>query len=576
MKAMHAKLLSVLIVAAVLVCLPVAGMAEYADFSAETLAGIGIPRGIAPMLNETAYQMFYLDYDNDGEITVDELNQNVTMTVKAGEGISINEVTGFTSWTDSTDGQEYIDYPAFVYEVTGKQAEGEMIVARMTNTLGATYEHKLTVALKDLVRKSVKVETSPAGKLVENSYGNYDLTVSEGTTITFAPEYETLNGEKADLSYEWWIYSYETGDYTTAKPVSTDSVLTATEPLNNCDYLCMVVSKDDSSLTDQVWIYVTVTPDADPVHELIEYDSAAKVGVIRGIGPFMTEAANALICDYDDDGEITVDELNANIGCSMTVGSNITIIEKVLTFSIYEEDGEVWIDWPYFAYRADNMSADGEKITFVITTTRGDRVEIRWTLDVSPADQVMVDTDYQEGLSQAVVSEPLKQIEGLNTAEKITAEMTIKVMAEASAAGMEVSADNVKVYDVYLTVSTDGGTTWVKADEDNWPASGKVTARLPYPEGTNKNYHFVIAHMFTTDAFGKTPGDIEYPVVRKYDTYLEFDVTGLSPVSIAWSEPAPAATVPSTGDNATPYLWLLGMAMAAVGYIVLNKRRQHN
>lgn len=140
---------------------------------------------------------------------------------------------------------------------------------------------------------------------------------------------------------------------------------------------------------------------------------------------------------------------------------------------------------------------------------------------------------------------------------------------------MEISAKNVEVYDVFLTVSNDGGNSWERADESNWPASGKLTARLPYPEGTNKNYDFVIAHMFTTDAFGKTPGDIEYPVVRKYDTNLEFDVTGLSPVSIAWSEPAPVAAVPTTGDNATPYLWMVGMLVAAAGCaLLISKRRQ--
>ena len=38
----------------------------------------------------------------------------------------------------------------------------------------------------------------------------------------------------------------------------------------------------------------------------------------------------------------------------------------------------------------------------------------------------------------------------------------------------------------------------------------------------------------------------------------------------------PEATPPKTGDNAVPFLWLLGMAVAASGCIALGKRRQHN
>ena len=41
--------------------------------------------------------------------------------------------------------------------------------------------------------------------------------------------------------------------------------------------------------------------------------------------------------------------------------------------------------------------------------------------------------------------------------------------------------------------------------------------------------------------------------------------------------PTVSESVPQTGDNATPYLWMLGMAIAAIGCTVLvGKRRQHN
>ncbi len=118
----------------------------------------------------------------------------------------------------------------------------------------------------------------------------------------------------------------------------------------------------------------------------------------------------------------------------------------------------------------------------------------------------------------------------LNTPTKLETAMKLAVTAVNSA----VPAENIAVYEVSLLVSTNGGATWVPASKDNFPAGG-LTVLLPYPEGTGQNTHdFVVTHMFTTNDFGKTPGETEKPAVIKTAEGIRFTVTGLSPVSVGW------------------------------------------
>ncbi len=72
---------------------------------------------------------------------------------------------------------------------------------------------------------------------------------------------------------------------------------------------------------------------------------------------------------------------------------------------------------------------------------------------------------------------------------------------------------------------------------NKYPSDGKLTVTLPYPDGTGKNTHdFSVAHMFTTSAFGKTPGNIETPAVTKTSSGVQFTVTGLSPIALGWTQ----------------------------------------
>ena len=113
-----------------------------------------------------------------------------------------------------------------------------------------------------------------------------------------------------------------------------------------------------------------------------------------------------------------------------------------------------------------------------------------------------------------------------------------RVLVEAIADGND---SNVVLYNITMMYSEDG-ITWHVADEEHFPESGMLHISLPVPAGTNlKDHDYRVAHMFSKNAFGKTAGDIEYPTVTERkdkagNEYIDFYVTGLSPVMISWNK----------------------------------------
>ena len=122
-----------------------------------------------------------------------------------------------------------------------------------------------------------------------------------------------------------------------------------------------------------------------------------------------------------------------------------------------------------------------------------------------------------------------------------------------------VTAENTELHDVTLLFSEDGGKTWVKATEENFPKDG-ITVTLPYPEGTNAaDYDFVVTHMATVAMNGLGVGEVETPAVTKSEKGLRFTVRSLSPVAVSWSKietggstPAPSTPAPSTSTSSSP------------------------
>ena len=173
------------------------------------------------------------------------------------------------------------------------------------------------------------------------------------------------------------------------------------------------------------------------------------------------------------------------------------------------------------------------------------------------------------------VPDSLKET-GMDTLEKVKDALVKTIITQNG----KIDEKNIAHYDVTLMYSEDGGKTWIKADETHWPASGKIKVTLPYPSGTDKTYTFTVVHMFTSSAFGKTPSDVELPAVTNTDKGIEFEVTGLSPISVGWTAPKATPSTPSTpatGDN-TPVVvltcvMLLSVTMLAVLLIASKKRR---
>ena len=217
----------------------------------------------------------------------------------------------------------------------------------------------------------------------------------------------------------------------------------------------------------------------------------------------------------------------------------------------------------------------------VMTDANGNRTGIAYTSEFSSFIPVVLKADSTVDVETKVEAEklttvPEELVSKYETVEKLEEKM-ITVLNEKSS----ISKENTAVYDVVLMVTFDG-VNYVEADETHWPADGKIHVVLPYPTGTDKSFEFTVAHMFTKNLFGKKAGDIEYPAVTLTDNGIEFDVTGLSPVSLGWKkevkptptpdagisgpvgsavpEPEQAPSVPDTSDDSN----LLGWSFVAI------------
>lgn len=104
---------------------------------------------------------------------------------------------------------------------------------------------------------------------------------------------------------------------------------------------------------------------------------------------------------------------------------------------------------------------------------------------------------------------------------KITAISEVDITNELKKAGIDTVAkieealyaialtDNYKkensiVYDAKLMASFDNGKTFVEATEDNYPAGGKISVTIPYPEGTDATYDFTdLYKLYNTNIYEK-------------------------------------------------------------------------
>ena len=139
--------------------------------------------------------------------------------------------------------------------------------------------------------------------------------------------------------------------------------------------------------------------------------------------------------------------------------------------------------------------------------------------------------------------------------------------------------EGMLLYNLTLMYSEDGGETWIPAEKEHFPKGGKLHVTLPVPAGTDAmTFEYSAAHMFTEDAFGHRPGQIETPAVsvvtgKDGQLMLSFEVTGLSPVMIGWSHLK--LNLPKTGDDSALALWLALAGMSAAAFALLGRRRKN-
>jgi len=216
-------------------------------------------------------------------------------------------------------------------------------------------------------------------------------------------------------------------------------------------------------------------------------------------------------------------------------------------------EGVTWTSSdPAVATVDENGVVTGVKAGTATITVTMDGFTAVCTVTVNPVEPVPVrppelppDTDDQ--MLKVVMETGLSQVpEGLQEKFDTPAAIETQLKTEIKAVNPAVPETNTAVYDVELLISKDGGVTWEEATKDNFPAGG-LTLTLPYPEGTGRSYAFTVVHMFTMDnGTGKGPGDMETPKVTNTDQGIRFTVTGLSPISVGWTEPQP---VPSGGSG---------------------------
>lgn len=169
----------------------------------------------------------------------------------------------------------------------------------------------------------------------------------------------------------------------------------------------------------------------------------------------------------------------------------------------------------------------------------------------------------------------LQSVSALSNMTKLKSQMVTAVQK----VDKNIKAENTQMLDVTLMIPSvvDNKTIWSPAAKDSFPANGKITVLLPYPEGTGMSgYEFVVVHVFTTDDFGKKVGNMESPYVTKTTDGLQVTTTGLSPIMIGWKDGSDFAKGARTGDASQMGLWACGVLVSAAAIVVLTQKKKRS
>lgn len=169
----------------------------------------------------------------------------------------------------------------------------------------------------------------------------------------------------------------------------------------------------------------------------------------------------------------------------------------------------------------------------------------------------------------------LQSVSALSNMTKLKSQMVTAVQK----VDKNIKAENTQMLDVTLMIPSvvDNKTVWSPAAKDSFPANGKITVLLPYPEGTGMSgYEFVVVHVFTTDDFDKKVGNTESPSVTKTTDGLQVTTTGLSPIMIGWKDGSDSAKGARTGDAGQMGLWACGVLVSTAAIVVLTQKKKRS
>ena len=169
----------------------------------------------------------------------------------------------------------------------------------------------------------------------------------------------------------------------------------------------------------------------------------------------------------------------------------------------------------------------------------------------------------------------LQSVSALSNMTKLKSQMVTAVQK----VDKNIKAENTQMLDVTLMIPSvvDNKTIWSPAAKDSFPANGKITVLLPYPEGTGMSgYEFVVVHVFTTDDFDKKVGNMESPYVTKTTDGLQVTTTGLSPIMIGWKDGSDSAKGARTGDASQMGLWACGVLVSTAAIVVLTQKKKRS
>ena len=227
----------------------------------------------------------------------------------------------------------------------------------------------------------------------------------------------------------------------------------------------------------------------------------------------------------------------------------VEVPEKAPT---YESEGN-WAYWECEVCHSMYRDAEGTEVI-----ENWDEI-VRPKLE--PEESSSMETTIKEGLNE-VPEAVAKQYP--------TVEDILKALLEKAFSGnaaMKEENTGRLLLDVALQMRTAGGEL-IPVDPENFPEEG-VEVLLPYPEGTDRSYTFVITHMITS---GECAGEIEVLSYRAERDGLRVRFTSMSPVCITYLVKQPAEVTvtvpvanPTTGAGST----MLPMAVLCGGALTV-------